>query len=382
MAVSASVGTQTNLVLTLTNPDVVASAGDNFGGSMDMTATHILVGAPLEDSATDTSTGAAYLYNREGTLLRTFVNPDSAPAAGDFSFGRAVGLNSTKVFIARGGDFLTAGDVYVYSISTGTLLTTITVPENGFIDAIRADDTQVIIGSGTVEGAGGEVAAGQAWVYDAVAYTLTYTLVPQSQDGDGIDQARFGSSVDITATHIAVGAYGTNFFFSVGPGCAYIYSATTGALLQTIFDASANRSAGRGVSLNATQLAVGADTIGNAVYTISTGAFEYTIAEPATAPIAFESDFFNVHISSDLLFATASRVDSYYTEDADATGDVNDSGEVIVFRADTGFPLTRIRHPEPILSGQFGRTLAGAGNSIAVGAYDAAGEGVVYVYQF
>src|SRR5437764_1159977 len=82
-----------NLAKSLNNP--AAEDGDLFGHSVDLLGANLLVGAPFTNMGAANS-GAAYLFDPSGTLLRTFQQPN--PAAGDW-FGNEVAAVGENVLI-------------------------------------------------------------------------------------------------------------------------------------------------------------------------------------------------------------------------------------------------------------------------------------------
>jgi len=147
----------------------------------------VIVGAPLDDTA-GPNAGAVYVFDgNTGALLRTFLNP--GPGGND-NFGWSVGS-------AAGGKLLVGAPL---------------------------DD----------DGSGG---GGAAYLYDITAGTLVEVyLNPTPAIGD-----MFGFSVAGTATRLIIGASGHDIpasgFNAAAPeaGAAYVFSATTGALLNSLF---------------------------------------------------------------------------------------------------------------------------------------------------
>ena len=99
-----------------TNP--APTVYDNFGQSLAAMGTaRVLIGAPNDDAGA-TDAGAAYLFNTNGTLLTTFLNP--APATNGW-FGKAItAVGSDKVLISAPGNG-SGGVVYLFN-TNGTLL--------------------------------------------------------------------------------------------------------------------------------------------------------------------------------------------------------------------------------------------------------------------
>jgi hypothetical protein len=119
-------GTNGALITTLINPAPQASAG--FGWRVATLGNdRILVGEPYSDTGASQS-GAAYLFDTNGTLLATFTNPVPR-AEGNFGYSVAT-ISSNQVLIGRynfGLGTPDAGAVYLFDIN-GTLLTTFTNP--------------------------------------------------------------------------------------------------------------------------------------------------------------------------------------------------------------------------------------------------------------
>ena len=119
------------LVHTVVNPSTYSSQDqDWFGKTVAINDTHFIVGAVQEDTATVTSSGAAYIFNTvAGTLNRTLVNP--TPVANDF-FGMGVAVHGDLVAVSAPGETngsgIKTGAVYIYRISDGTLEATLTDP--------------------------------------------------------------------------------------------------------------------------------------------------------------------------------------------------------------------------------------------------------------
>src|SRR5262245_45907821 len=124
--------TNGTLLMTFTNP--APSGWDYFGQSVAAAGTdRVLVGAYANDTVT-TNAGAVYLFNTNGSLLLTITNP--TPAAYDhFGSGMAM-LGSDQVVVGAPYDDttgLSSGSAYVFNLN-GTLLATINNPSPGFAD--------------------------------------------------------------------------------------------------------------------------------------------------------------------------------------------------------------------------------------------------------
>ena len=109
------------LVFVLLNPDPAAT--DNFGYSVAISGTRVVVGAYLDDTGAPDA-GSAYVYDLSGptptTPIAILNNPD--PADGDF-FGAAVAISGTRVVVGAYSDntgAANAGRAYVYDLNSAS----------------------------------------------------------------------------------------------------------------------------------------------------------------------------------------------------------------------------------------------------------------------
>ncbi|HET7410657.1 MAG TPA: FG-GAP repeat protein [Paracoccaceae bacterium] len=137
----------------------------------------ILIGAPL-DGASDPRPHEVRLYSTvTGELLRTFA----APGGGVDGFGRSVAMNGELVLIGAPGDDTNGTDVggaYLYSARTGSLLhrfedPTITGADR-FGTSVAVNGTSIAVGApgDDSDGAG----SGQAYLFSGSSYELAHIL--------------------------------------------------------------------------------------------------------------------------------------------------------------------------------------------------------------
>ncbi|MCC6191100.1 MAG: hypothetical protein IT318_18930 [Anaerolineales bacterium] len=110
--------------LTRAISETLQSTGDEFGRALAAVGNNLLIGAPADDAGANNA-GAAYLYDLNGSLLHTFINP--APHEND-RFGSAVASDGTLIAIGAanddaGGD--DAGAVHLYDGSTYAFIQTV-----------------------------------------------------------------------------------------------------------------------------------------------------------------------------------------------------------------------------------------------------------------
>src|SRR5262249_53343247 len=157
-------------------------------------------GAPFDGSA-----GGAFLLDAAtGALLHTLAEP--TPATAD-AFGRAVALTANVLAVAAPladvNGQVNAGTVLLFDASTGALTHTLTsTPASSFGRsgvALAADAGRVLVGA-PFDGTAGSN-AGAAYLFDATSGALLRTFVSPAPSAD----ARFGSAVALAGDVVVVG---------------------------------------------------------------------------------------------------------------------------------------------------------------------------------
>jgi len=216
-----------SLAKTLNNP--AGEDGDLFGHSVDLVGNYLLVGAPFTNMGA-TNTGAAYLFDSSGTLLRTFQQPN--PAAGDW-FGNEVAAVGDNVLIGDLGDDTDAHDAgaaFLFDGKTGKLLQTLQEPSphdsDWFGASVAAAGPNLLVGA-PLDHVGG-VSAGGAYLFDGSTGKLLQSFhKPKPAEGEW-----FGVSMAAVGDNILIGAFLDNTG-APGAGAAYLFDSKTGALLHT-----------------------------------------------------------------------------------------------------------------------------------------------------
>jgi len=115
------------LLRTFLNPS--PAANDQFGSQVALRGNLALIGAFNKDSGAIADSGFVYLFDTNtGALLRTFSNP--TPATND-DFGSSIALSATRVLIGAVQDDtrgFNEGAAYLYDLATGNLLNTLLIP--------------------------------------------------------------------------------------------------------------------------------------------------------------------------------------------------------------------------------------------------------------
>ena len=220
-----------NLLTTFSDPS--PGYDELFGLSVASLGSNIIVGAPgTGGQGSWYAVGAAYLYDSQGNLLRTFYEP--TPAFPDFFGGSVIGVDNDIVVGAPGAtvDGISyAGAAYLFD-TDGNILATFHEPDPASGDqfgmSVASVNGQIVIGASTT--VADVPGAGTVYVFDTSGNLLSSMQAP-ALDG-------FGVSLSQAAGSIIIGSPGVES----GAGTTYIYD-TQGDLLRTLhpFTTSAQR---------------------------------------------------------------------------------------------------------------------------------------------
>ena len=107
------------------------AAGDNFGSSVAISGSTIVVGAWLDDTGA-LNAGSAYVFDAvSGNLLWTLNNP--TPDVNEY-FGYSVAISGNTIVVGAqydGTGANDAGSAYVFDAASGNLLWTLNNPNPG-----------------------------------------------------------------------------------------------------------------------------------------------------------------------------------------------------------------------------------------------------------
>lgn len=364
-------------VLTLDKPGT-AVADDEFGYSLAISGTKVVVGCRRDDTAVD-GAGKAFVYDlgtgTPSTPLAVLTNP--TPEAADF-FGGSVAISGNLVAVSADQDntgALDAGTVYLYNLA-GTLpaipVTTINNPTpsgtDRFGSCLAITPSRLVVGCQLDNQ--GATDAGSVYVYDITSSsaTLAHSLfnpAPALND-------HFGSSVALAGTALVVGAC-LDDAIAQDAGAAYAYDlggGTPTVPVRVMNDTSPSLTDqfGDSTAISGTRVVVGApyhdsDAANSGV------AYVYDLASATPAvpvltihnPTPAEDDLFggSLAISGSLLAVTATG------DDTTAAG----AGAVYVFDLDSAtptVPLCSLFDPAP--SANFGFAVGISGTKVLVGA--------------
>lgn len=286
-------------------------------------------------------------------LMHTLNNP--TPAQGD-SFGRSVAISGNHVLVGAPGDdhgeLSGVGRAYLFSAATGALIRTFDPPNllefASFGSSVAISNSLVLIGS-ILDGSSVS-RPGAAYLFDASTGALLHKLSPRPESGD---YSGFGAPVAISGGKALVGAPYWNL------GGAYLFDAITGSLLYT-FESPHPRAYefGRSAALTETGVLLGARD-GADLFDATTGEFQRGFT-----PTGESLDFgHSVALSGSL---------ALIGDPQSTPGGDPDVGAAHVFDAGAGILLGALDNPdhgEDSGSGdQFGFSVAVSGDRAIVGA--------------
>ncbi|MBI3735185.1 FG-GAP repeat protein [Candidatus Sumerlaeota bacterium] len=382
---------------TLNNP--APALNDWFGNGAAISGGFAVVGAPYDDPGAFSDTGSAYVFNAStGSLVSTLNNP--APDYSDH-FGASVAIAGNLVVVGAPNDtvgiYSNAGAVHVFNATTGIWQRTIANPAPAqneyFGGSVGLSGNLVVIGAAGESPPGG-TNVGIAYVFDATTGALVSTLANPEPTGmyfppdsfGGYDE--FGGSVSISGNFAAVGSWKDDPGGIFNAGRAYVFNATTGALVATL-----NRPPtvmqedyfGQSVAISGNRVLVGVPYDNNNgvgfergrayVYNAATGALVSTINDPDESVVGQE---FAKSVAIDGYLAVTGSRFSYY-------GGINSAGIVHAFDTESGALLQTFLNPAPETDDQMGISVGVSGGAVVAGAwYDNPGAldnaGSAYVF--
>ncbi len=210
-----------------------SAAGDNFGVSVAISGTTIVVGAHSDDDG-GVSSGSAYVYTPDGVGGYDETKLTASDAAASDRFGWSVGVAGDIVAVGadRGdGVGVDSGLAYVYTpdgvggYDEVKLTASDAAAGDNFGWSIAIAGTTVVVGAKFDQDAG--AASGSAYVYEsdgAGGYTETKATASDEAAGD-----QYGYAVAIDGSTLVISAPFDDDSAS-GTGSAYVYTSASGPL--------------------------------------------------------------------------------------------------------------------------------------------------------
>jgi len=362
------------------------AGGDTFGQSMTAWQDNVLISAPFDDTVGN-GAGAVYMYDSSGNLLQTYDNPTpySGPGGSEY-FGNALGTVGSSVLISDPYDSSVnehGGAVYMFDAANGQLQRTFLNPNGSGGEFLEEIDH---FGSANgVSGVGTDRVLVGAWnraFYtndNGIAYLFSATtgaLLHSFHSPRPQPYSRFGYSTLGVGGKIAIGQpmYDVPGAANAA-GAVHIYDADTYDYLYSLYDPTPDRNAAQfGISLAAMgdRLIVGGGG-GAFLFDLDTGDLSLEVSDERTIRSQVAAVGNNILAGAE-----------YYGPLGETTGDYN-IGRAYLFDGRTGETLLTFENPDPDGFEYFGGAVAAVGNHIAIGAdYDdtlGTHSGKVYMFQ-
>jgi hypothetical protein len=375
-------------------PPTGSQGGALLGSSVTVEGAYAVAGAP-SDNIGGSSSGVVKVFDSTGGAL-LYLIPNPSPGAND-NFGTSVALSGTRLVVGATGDStggISSGSAYVYELDSNTPMVPTAVlnnpnpgPSDYFGNAVAISGTRVVVGALRDDTSGSD--SGSAYVYDLTGATPTLPVATLSNPSPAASDY-FGKAVAISGTHVVVGANKDDTGGS-NSGSAYVYdmAGDTPALPTTTLNnptPAANDEYGISVSISGMRIVVGAygDDTGftdsGCAYVYNLGSATPTVPLTINNPTPAANDQFGLSVSiSGLRWIIGARGNnsgewvygSAYVYDLDGTK--------------SPYLTTILNNPTPAVGDQFGFSVAIAGTQVIVGAHQddtgALDAGSAYLYS-
>ena len=281
------------------------AAYDLFGCSVSLSGTTALIGAPYHEVGSNTYQGAAYVFTYSGGTWSQQAELTATDGAVNDQFGGSVSLSATTALIGAPGHEVGSnadqGAAYVFTYSGGTwsqqaeLTATDGAHHDQFGTSVSLSGTTALIGApGHEVGSHADQGAAYVLTYSGANWYEQAELTPT--DGAASDQ--FGYSVSISGTTALIGANGQEVGSDPGQGAAYVFTSFGSAWSQqaalTASDGTFSNFFGTSVSLSGTTALIGAfgHQVGSNLHQGAAYAFQASSAptvssvSPSSGPVA------------------------------------------------------------------------------------------------
>lgn len=269
------------LGFSLNNPDINV---EYFGHKVAISNNYIAVAT--NGDSTNSINGYVYIYDKNGTLLRTIQDPGTRLSK---TFEDMKISDNYLAFTSRSGNTPYPWHrVYVYNITNGTLLRTFSPPtttetEELYGCSLSLDGNNIAIGYPAFSSAS---LNSRVYVYNISNGSLIRTITKQTQFPTEPDRW-FGYSVAISGDNLLIGEVDEG---NSENGIAYLYSISSGNLLRTINSPGSTTVFGNIVAISNNYYAIKNNT-NLYVYSVSSGSLLQTIAATGTDNIDISGDY-------------------------------------------------------------------------------------------
>jgi hypothetical protein len=239
-----------------------SEAGDELGSSVAVSGNTAVVGAPRED-ASGADAGAAYVFTRSGTIWTEQAKLTASDALAGDRFGEFVAVEGDTLVVGVKNKNGHTGAAYVFD-RVGSIWTESTVlsasdasADDQFGAAVSIDGDTLAVGARRDDHVGG-VDAGAAYVFtrSGTVWSEQAKLVA----GDAAADDRFGGAVSVDADTLVAGAKKATTPSGTESGAVYVFvrAGTTWAEQAKLDGLTAKDEFGRAVDVSGDSLVVSA----------------------------------------------------------------------------------------------------------------------------
>lgn len=381
-------------ILTIENPH--PGQNDTFGWSVAIDGDLVVIGVPEGDSG-QLDAGCAYVFDVDSATPATPILKFDNPSPGGENFGVSVAVSGSRIVVGAapddaGGDACRA---YVYETSSGTptvpsvILADGTPTTNDHFGVLVDIAGSIVVVAAPQEDTGAQN-AGSCYAFDVAGASPTVPIVTIHNPAPALND-NFGSAISLDGSKLVVGSYlddqggtdcGRVHVFNLSSG-----TPTTPTLVIDNPTPANNDFFGRSVAISGSRLVAGApgDNTG-ASDAGSAYVHDLNSGTPAVAAYSINTP----SPSSDEEFGTAVAISGTMVVVGTHHDDrgASNAGAVYVHDFTSGtphLPVLTLENPTPVLNDYFGASVAANGNQVIVAAYQddggATNAGTVYVYQ-
>ena len=247
----------------LTAPD--GASVDYFGSSVSISGTTALVGGPYHKVGLYAAAGAAYVFTEPGGTWSLQAELTASPGAFEDQFGGSVSLSGTTALIGAPVQTVQSqaqGAAYVFTESgtTWSQQSELTASDGLFGDlfgtSVSISGTTALVGAD--HSVGSNTRQGAAYVFTESGTTWSQQSELTASDGAAGDH--FGGSVSLSGTTALIGSIGHTAGSATDAGAAYVFTGSGGTWSQQaeLTASDGGGGLGAGVSLSGTTALAGA----------------------------------------------------------------------------------------------------------------------------
>ncbi len=208
-----------------------AAASDEFGYSVSISGETVIVGSRLDDVGSMVNSGSAYIFNRSGSVWSQQRKLTAHDAAAFDLFGFSVSISGETVVVGSylddGASTTDSGSAYIFNRS-GTSWSQLqklsagdAASDDQFGYSVSISGETLVVGS-LLDDVGSTVNSGSAYIF-----TRSGTVWSQQQRlsaGDAAQSDLFGHSVSISGETAVVGSLFGDVASTADSGSAYIFT--------------------------------------------------------------------------------------------------------------------------------------------------------------